>query len=76
MAFEWTPDGGTTYYELSRIDNTDTEYTTETHYLPASADNNTDLRFRFQVYGLNSYNGMQSGSIAYVDNVYVRVIPD
>lgn len=76
LAFEWSPDGGTTYYELSRIDSSDTGYKVETHYLPASADNNPDLRVRFRAYGIQSSNGMKSTSHGYVDNFYLRAVPN
>jgi hypothetical protein len=70
---EWSPDGGTTWNLLKQIDSGDPEDDNNLHpfsySLPASADNNANVKLRFVLIVA------VSGEKGYVDNVQVGGIP-
>jgi hypothetical protein len=71
---EWSPDGGTTWNTLKRINYGDPENDDNLHpfsySLPASADNNANFVLRFVL------NVAVPGEKGYVDNIVVGGIPN
>jgi hypothetical protein len=71
---EWSPDGGTTWNLLKRINPSDPEDDNDLHLftysLPASADNNPAFTLRFNLGGAAS-----PGDSAYIDDVVVGGVP-
>jgi hypothetical protein len=71
---EWSPDGGTTWNLLKRINSGDPEDDDDLHtfsyLLPASADNNPAFTLRFSLGG-----PVNPGDKGFVDNILVGGIP-